>query len=137
MYLTNLIKYQNLVLILFSLNIFFWDIRFELFQLRFFYLLLIIPLIINFKDINELKKKFFFCTILILFFFFHLYINYRIDNIFNIKNYLSSIILVLTILIIWENFKYLKKNFIFIIDTFLYIFVISTFFIISCILIFL
>ena len=128
MYLTNLIKYQNLVLILFSLNIFFWDIRFELFQLRFFYLLLIIPLIINFKDINELKKKFFFCTILILFFFFHLYINYRIDNIFNIKNYLSSIILVLTILIIWENFKYLKKNFIFIIDTFLYIFVISTFF---------
>ncbi len=128
MYLTKLFKYHNLVLILFSLNIFFWDIHFGLIQLRFFYLLLLIPLIINIKDINKIKKKFFIYIILILFFFIHLYINYKIDNIYNIKNYLSSIVLVLTIFIIWENFENLRRNFKFVLDSFLYIFVLTTFF---------
>ncbi len=127
MYLTKLIKYQNLVLILFSLNIFFWDIHFGSIQLRFFYLLLLIPLIINFKEIKEIKKKIFIYSTLFLFFFLHLYINNKIDDIFHIKNYLSSIILVLTIFIVWENFEGLRRNFKFIIETFLYIFVLSTF----------
>ena len=131
MYLTKFIKYKNLVLILFSFNIFFWDIHFGSIQLRFFYLLLLIPLIIIFQEIEEIKKKIFIYVILSLFFFLHLYINNKIDNIFHIKNYLSSIILVLTIFIVWENFESLRRNFNFIIEFFLYIFVLSTFFIIS------
>ncbi len=127
MYLSKFIKYQNLVLILFSLNIFFWDIHFGSIQLRFFYLLLLIPLIIHFQEVKEIKKKIFIYVTLTLFFFLHLYINNKIDNIFHIKNYLSSIILVLTIFIVWENFESLRRNFKFIIEFFLYIFVLSTF----------
>ncbi len=74
MYLTKFIKYQNLVLILFSLNIFFWDIHFGSIQLRFFYLLLLIPLIINFQEVKEIKKKnIYLCNFNFIFFFTSLY----------------------------------------------------------------
>ena len=126
MNLNYLIKYQNLVLIFFSLNIFFWDIRFDFVQLRFFYLFLAINLILNTKITNDIIKNFFYYLILISFFFLHLYLNYKVDQIFVLKNYITSIILVLSIAIVWANFEGIKKNFILIIDFFLFTFVITT-----------
>ena len=122
MYSKNINKYEYLVLILFSLNIFFWDINFGSIQLRFFYLILTISLIFKFRFNKEHIKVYIYFFIFLFLLFLHLYLNSIINNFF-FKNFVAIILIFLTSIIIWENFEYIKKNFIFIIDFYLFVFV--------------
>jgi hypothetical protein len=90
---------ENLSILLFSFNIFFWGITLSFIQLRFLIFLLILPIFINFNKIilSKFLKYFLISFFLLLHLFFQ-------SNIF-IFNYLFSILGLFLIFIILDIYK--------------------------------
>ena len=90
---------NNLICLIFSFNIFFWGVTFNLIQLRFLIFLLIFPILLNFNKriISKFIKYFSISLVLFLHLFFQ-------SNIF-FFNYLYSIFGLFLIMVILDTYK--------------------------------